>query len=96
MTYQRQQNDLNSITGQQFPSDAYKMLNSSANITAGSSTSTAYSLLSYFSRVNYKYDEKYLLTLSDVLMGHQDLVLIIGMVSSRQVPLAGLFQKRAL
>lgn len=64
MTYQRQQNDLNSITGQQFPSDAYKKLNSSANITAGSSTSTAYSLLSYFSRVNYKYDEKYLLTLS--------------------------------
>ncbi|WP_419699953.1 SusC/RagA family TonB-linked outer membrane protein [Mucilaginibacter sp. NFX135] len=69
MTYQRQQNDLNSITGQQFPSDAYKKLNSSANITAGSSTSTAYSLLSYFSRVNYKYDEKYLLTLSGRIDG---------------------------
>jgi len=38
---------LTQFTGQQFPSDAYKMLNSSANITAGSSTSTAYSLLSY-------------------------------------------------
>ncbi|MDN5284756.1 MAG: SusC/RagA family TonB-linked outer membrane protein [Mucilaginibacter sp.] len=64
MTYQRQQNDLNQLTGTQFPSDAYKELNSSAEITSGSSTSTAYSLLSYFSRVNYKYDEKYLLSLS--------------------------------
>ncbi|SDE57347.1 TonB-linked outer membrane protein, SusC/RagA family [Mucilaginibacter pineti] len=64
ITYQRQQNDLNSLTGSQFPSDAYKKLNSSADILLGSSTSTAYSLLSYFSRVNYKYNEKYLLSLS--------------------------------
>jgi len=69
MSYQRQQNDLNSITGQQFPSDAYKKLNSSANIINGSSASTAYSLLSYFARVNYKYDEKYLLTLNGRIDG---------------------------
>jgi TonB-linked SusC/RagA family outer membrane protein len=64
MTYQRQQNDLNSISGDQFPSDAYKKLTSSADITGASSSSTAYSLLSYFARANYKYDEKYLLSLS--------------------------------
>ncbi|AYL93982.1 SusC/RagA family TonB-linked outer membrane protein [Mucilaginibacter celer] len=64
MTYQRQQNDLNSINGQQFPSDAYKKLNSAADITGAASNSTAYSLLSYFARANYKFDDKYLLTLS--------------------------------
>ncbi|NOW96293.1 TonB-dependent receptor [Mucilaginibacter sp. SG564] len=64
MTYQRQQNDLNQLQGTQFPSDAYKKLTSSANIISGSSTTSAYSLLSYFSRVNYKYDERYLLSLS--------------------------------
>jgi TonB-linked SusC/RagA family outer membrane protein len=69
MTYQRQQNDLNSISGQQFPSDAYKKLNASANITNGSSTSTAYSLLSYFARANYKYDDKYLLTVNGRIDG---------------------------
>ncbi|MEO3403822.1 TonB-dependent receptor [Mucilaginibacter sp. CAU 1740] len=64
MTYQRQQNDLNSISGDQFPSDAYKKLTSSADITNGISSSTAYSLLSYFARANYKFDDKYLLSLS--------------------------------
>jgi TonB-linked SusC/RagA family outer membrane protein len=64
MTYQRQQNDLNSINGQQFPSDAYKKLISAADITAATSSTTAYSLLSYFARANYKFDEKYLLSLT--------------------------------
>ncbi|MET3503103.1 TonB-linked SusC/RagA family outer membrane protein [Mucilaginibacter rubeus] len=69
MTYQRQQNDLNSINGQQFPSDAYKKLNSAADITGAASNSTSYSLLSYFARANYKYDERYLLTLSGRIDG---------------------------
>ncbi|WP_114938933.1 SusC/RagA family TonB-linked outer membrane protein [Mucilaginibacter endophyticus] len=69
MTYQRQQNDLNSINGQQFPSDAYKKLNSAADITGAASNSTSYSLLSYFARANYKYDDKYLLTLSGRIDG---------------------------
>lgn len=64
MTFQRQQNDLNSLSGNQFPSDAYKKLTSSADITNGISTLSAYSLLSYFARANYKYDDKYLLSLS--------------------------------
>ncbi|WP_295717546.1 TonB-dependent receptor [Mucilaginibacter sp.] len=69
MSYQRQQNDLNSITGNQFPSDAYKKLFSSADITNGISKTAAYSLLSYFARANYKYDEKYLLSLSGRIDG---------------------------
>ncbi|HEY9195549.1 MAG TPA: TonB-dependent receptor [Mucilaginibacter sp.] len=69
MTYQRQQNDLNSISGDQFPSDAYKKLISSADITNASSSTTAYSLLSYFARANYKYDDKYLLSLSGRIDG---------------------------
>lgn len=69
ITYQRQQNDLNSISGDQFPSDAYKKLISSADITGASSSSTAYSLLSYFARANYKFDEKYLLSLSGRIDG---------------------------
>lgn len=64
MSYQRQQNDLNSISGDQFPSDAYKKLISSADITGASSSSTAYSLLSYFARANYSYADKYLLSVS--------------------------------
>lgn len=69
MTYQRQQNDLNSLNGEQFPSDAYKKLTSSASITSALSSSTAYSLLSYFARANYKFDDKYLLSLSGRIDG---------------------------
>ena len=69
MTYQRQQNDLNSLNGEQFPSDAYKKLISSASITSALSSSTAYSLLSYFARANYKYHDRYLLSLSGRIDG---------------------------
>lgn len=69
MTYQRQQNDLNSLNGEQFPSDAYKKLTSSASITSALSSSTAYSLLSYFARANYKYHDRYLLSLSGRIDG---------------------------
>ncbi|RWY52591.1 SusC/RagA family TonB-linked outer membrane protein [Mucilaginibacter gilvus] len=69
MTFQRQQNDLNSISGDQFPSDAYKKLISSADITNASSASTAYSLLSYFARLNYNFSEKYLVSLSGRIDG---------------------------
>ncbi|RAV49901.1 SusC/RagA family TonB-linked outer membrane protein [Mucilaginibacter gossypii] len=69
MTYQRQQNDLNSLNGEQFPSDAYKKLTSSASITSALSSSTAYSLLSYFARANYKYHDRYLLSVSGRIDG---------------------------
>jgi len=50
--------------GQQFPLDELKTLASAGLITAATSTLTKYSFLSYFSRINFDYKAKYLLTLS--------------------------------
>ncbi len=47
-----------------FPSDAYTKLSSGATKTDASSFSTQNTLLSYFLRANYKYMDRYLLTLS--------------------------------
>jgi len=54
----------NNVVGTQFPSDAYKNLFSAAQITAGNSTRSQYSFVSYFSRLNYAYNDKYLIQLS--------------------------------
>lgn len=50
--------------GRDFPSDSYKMIASAARKTDASSSQTDYRFLSYFARVNYKFNEKYLLGLS--------------------------------
>lgn len=68
-SYQMQRTNINSAQGQQFPSDAYKMLTSAADITSGSSSETQYALLSYFTRVNYSYNDKYLLSVSGRIDG---------------------------
>jgi len=52
------------VEGEQFPSDEFKTLQSAASITAGTSTITNYSFLSYFGRVRYNFDRKYLLNIS--------------------------------
>lgn len=54
----------NSVTGQEFPSDAYKTIASAAVISAGSSLQEANTLVSYFSKANYAFKNKYLLTLN--------------------------------
>jgi TonB-linked SusC/RagA family outer membrane protein len=54
----------NSVTGQQFPSDAYKEIASAALISAGNSTKTDFAQFSYFARANYAYQNKYLLTIN--------------------------------
>ncbi|MBD1385157.1 TonB-dependent receptor [Mucilaginibacter rigui] len=54
----------NDVQGQQFPSDAYKQIQSAAVISAGSSTQNEYSFVSYFARANYAYKSKYLLSVS--------------------------------
>ena len=59
----------NSVSGQQFPSDAFKYITSAGLINRGSSLSTGSSLLSYFARVNYAFAAKYLLTLSGRIDG---------------------------
>jgi len=52
------------VTGTGFPSDRFVKIASAATISAGSSFETEYSFVSYLARVNYKYDDKYLVSAS--------------------------------
>ncbi len=54
----------NSASAEEFPSDAYKKLGAGASKTDASSSASDWALLSYFARANYKYKNKYLLSLS--------------------------------
>jgi len=60
-TLQESKTDLTSATGQGFPTDAFTEIVAAA-VQRSSSTSTSYGLGSIFSRINYDYDKKYLLT----------------------------------
>src|SRR5262249_9213182 len=64
MSFQKANNDQTNVTGQDFPSDDLRKLASAGQITGGFSFAQQYSFLSYFSRVNFKFSEKYLLSLS--------------------------------
>lgn len=64
MSFQRSDQRNTVVEGQEFPLDALRTLASAAEITGGSSSLTNFTFLSYFSRINYKYQEKYLATLS--------------------------------
>ena len=54
---------------QEFPSDAYQKLNAGASKTVGTSGSTENTLVSYFLRGNYKFNDKYLVSLSGRIDG---------------------------
>ncbi len=62
--FQESRTDVSRTEGQEFPVDDLKKLISSAKITLGESTLDQFAFLSYFARVNYKFDNKYLLTVS--------------------------------
>lgn len=62
--FQRSRRDQTNVSGSQFPVDDLKTLASAAQITLGNSTLTEFSFLSYFGRINYDFDRKYLFTLS--------------------------------
>ncbi len=64
MSYQESNRDYGNVEGQQFPSSSYNKLAASALLTAGSSTETKYSFLSYFARANYKFNNRYLIGVS--------------------------------
>ncbi|WP_298355113.1 TonB-dependent receptor [Runella sp.] len=64
MSYQQSQEKFNTTQGQDFPSDAYRMIASAARKTDGSSTETNFRFLSYFARANYKFNDRYLVSLS--------------------------------
>jgi len=52
------------VDGERFPTDDLKYLSSAGLIKSGSSSLTEYAFLSYFSRVNFDYQSKYLITLA--------------------------------
>lgn len=53
-----------SVTGTTLPSDNFTKIASAAIISAGTSSETRHTFVSYLARVNYKYEEKYLLSAS--------------------------------
>ncbi|RAJ94411.1 TonB-linked SusC/RagA family outer membrane protein [Larkinella arboricola] len=64
ITYQEQNVQTVSATGRNFPNDKFKELASASQKTDASSSETGYSILSYLARANYKYKDRYLLTLT--------------------------------
>jgi TonB-linked SusC/RagA family outer membrane protein len=59
----------NSVTGTQFASDAYRTIDNASQITAGTSYTTGYTLVSYFGRASYAFAGKYLVGASARLDG---------------------------
>ena len=64
MSYQQSKRTAIDATGRNLPSDAYKTVASAATKADANSFERTFSFLSYFSRVNYKFDNKYLIGLS--------------------------------
>lgn len=64
LSYQNSQTKTVSAEGKDFPSDAYRMIASAARKTDASSTQSDYRFSSYFTRLNYKFNDKYLVGLS--------------------------------
>jgi TonB-linked SusC/RagA family outer membrane protein len=62
-TLQESKTNLTSATGQGFPTDAFTEIVAAA-VQRSSSTATSYGIGSLFSRLNYDYDKKYLLTVN--------------------------------
>ena len=64
MSFEKRDNNISSVTGQQFANDDLRNLANAATITAGTSSLSEFSILSYFGRVNYRFNDRYLLGLS--------------------------------
>lgn len=64
LSYQNSQTKTVAAEGKDFPSDAYRMIASAARKTDASSTQSDYRFSSYFTRLNYKFNDKYLVGLS--------------------------------
>jgi len=68
-SFQKSTAEANRVTGEDFPDDYLQTLASAGRITGGSSSKSDYSILSYFSRLNYKFNDKYLVGLSGRIDG---------------------------
>lgn len=69
MQYQQSTAKYNFVEGLDFPSDSYQRIASAATISGGSSSETNFRFLSYFLRGNYKFNDKYLVSLSGRIDG---------------------------
>ncbi|MBN2731368.1 MAG: TonB-dependent receptor [Balneolaceae bacterium] len=56
--------DYTEVQGDNFPNSSFTQIQNAADIVLGSGSETEYSFLSYFTRANYKYKDRYLLGLS--------------------------------
>ena len=64
MSYQRYSSSQAQVYGEQFPVESLKKLESAGVITGGNSSEINTAIVSYFARANYKFNNKYLLTVS--------------------------------
>lgn len=64
MSFQEANQDVASITSRNFPNDSFTRLISAAEIASAYSTGTRYSYVSYFSRANLSFYDRYLMSLS--------------------------------
>ena len=69
MQYQQSRATFNFVEGLDFPSDSYQRIASAATVSGGSSSESNFRFLSYFLRSNYKFADKYLLSLSGRIDG---------------------------
>jgi TonB-linked SusC/RagA family outer membrane protein len=69
MSYEDESYDFSEADAEEFPSDAYKKLAAGASKTGATSSSTTATLVSYFARLNYKFNDKYIIALSDRIDG---------------------------
>lgn len=64
MSFQEFSQSFNSVEGRNFPNDDFQNLASAGEISGGDETGTGFSIVSYFTRLNYNFDSKYLFSLS--------------------------------
>jgi len=69
MSYQQNDYQHGSASGQGFPSDAVKNLTGATNITSAVTANYRYTFLSYFLRASYSWREKFLVSVSDRIDG---------------------------
>ena len=69
MSYQDYNSEYANVYGEQFPVDALQKLASAGLIKGGTSVATKSAFLSYFARANYKFNDKYLVSLSGRIDG---------------------------
>ncbi|CAH1001416.1 TonB-dependent receptor P3 [Neolewinella maritima] len=67
--FQKSEDESILVEGQEFPLDQLRTIASASDITDGLTELTEFSFLSYFGRLNYNFDRKYLLSVSGRLDG---------------------------